>query len=97
MDVIAAFYRVKIGIKRGYLNYAKPSRAIKHVEVTLRNYRKDAELFYNKLNITPLFDNHGNVIYYLGVQYDVTEQVRAEEEINKLHVRLEEAGGQARP
>jgi PAS domain S-box-containing protein len=65
--------------------------------VTLRNYRKNGELFYNKLNITPLFDNHGNVIYYLGVQYDVTEQVRAEEEINKLHARLEEVGRQAYP
>lgn len=58
------------------------------VEVTLRNYKKNGELFFNKLNITPLLDNKGNVIYYLGVQYDVTELVRAEEEINRLGSRL---------
>lgn len=58
------------------------------IEVTLRNYRKNGDLFFNKLNITPLFDNKGNVIYYLGVQYDVTELVRAEEEINALGNRL---------
>lgn len=58
------------------------------IEVTLRNYRKNGDLFHNKLNITPLFDAKGNVIYYLGVQYDVTEMVKAEEEINKLGDRL---------
>jgi len=60
------------------------------IEVTLRNYRKNGELFHNKLNITPLRDPKGNVIYYLGVQYDVTELVRAEEEIGKLGDRLKE-------
>jgi PAS domain S-box-containing protein len=62
------------------------------IEVTLRNYRKDGKLFYNKLNITPLFDNNGRVIYYLGVQYDVTEQVDAEAEIRKLGAKLSALG-----
>lgn len=59
------------------------------IEVTLRNYRKNGELFYNKLNITPLRCPKGNVMYYLGVQYDVTEMVKAEEEIGKLGERLQ--------
>lgn len=54
------------------------------VEVTLRNYRKDGTLFHNRLAIRPLFDPEGEVIYYLGVQYDVTEQVRAQQEIDRL-------------
>jgi PAS domain S-box-containing protein len=54
------------------------------VEVTLRNYRKDGTLFHNRLSIRPLLDPDGNVIYYLGVQYDVTEQVQAQEEIERL-------------
>jgi len=58
------------------------------VEVTLRNYRKNGELFYNRLALTPLFDTSGNLIYYLGVQYDVTQQIRAEEEIEKLSENL---------
>ncbi|SFK89864.1 PAS domain-containing protein [Methylocapsa palsarum] len=62
------------------------------IEVTLRNYRKDGKLFYNKLNVTPLFDNNGAVIYYLGVQYDVTEQVDAEAEIRKLGAKLSALG-----
>ncbi|PPD42703.1 MAG: PAS sensor protein [Methylocystis sp.] len=58
------------------------------IEVTLRNYRKSGELFHNKLNITPLYCPKGTVMYYLGVQYDVTEMVRAEAEIGKLGERL---------
>jgi PAS domain S-box-containing protein len=54
------------------------------VEVTLKNFRKNGELFYNRLSITPLFDSEGHLIYFLGVQYDVTEQILAQEEIKKL-------------
>ena len=56
----------------------------KPVEVTLKNFRKNGELFYNRLSITPLFDNEGHLIYFLGVQYDVTEQIQAQQEIKKL-------------
>jgi PAS domain S-box-containing protein len=59
------------------------------IEVTIRNYRKDGELFYNHLMISPLFDSNGRVIYYLGVQYDVTNQVTAAEEIKRLSESLE--------
>ena len=54
------------------------------VEVTLRNYKKDGTLFYNHLKITPLFDKKQRVIYYLGVQYDITKQVNADNEIKSL-------------
>jgi len=60
------------------------------VEVTIRNYRKSGELFYNHLALTPLFDSEGRLMYYLGVQYDVTAQVVAEEEIKRLSEKLEE-------
>jgi len=58
------------------------------IEITLRNYKKNGEMFYNHLVITPLFDSHGNVLYYLGVQYDVTEQRHAEEEIRRLTEKI---------
>ena len=61
------------------------------VTVTLRNYRKDGELFHNQFSIRPLFDQQGKLIYYLGTQYDVTEQVRAEDELRRLNALLAEA------
>ncbi|MFI3217613.1 MAG: PAS domain-containing protein [Methylococcales bacterium] len=54
------------------------------VEVTLRNYRKDGTLFYNHLKIVPLFDKKQRVLYYLGVQYDITKQVDANNQIKTL-------------
>lgn len=58
------------------------------IEVTLRNYRKNGELFHNHLALTPLFDREGRLIYYLGVQYDVTQQVEAQDEIKRLSETL---------
>ncbi len=55
------------------------------VEVTLKNYKKNGDLFYNRLSVTPLFDNEGRLIYFLGVQYDITEQIHAQHEIEKLN------------
>jgi diguanylate cyclase (GGDEF)-like protein/PAS domain S-box-containing protein len=42
------------------------------VNVVLRNLRKDGELFWNDLNITPVHDEHGTVTHFIGVITDVT-------------------------
>ena len=70
--------------QEGIEQIRRAMRENKSVTVTLRNYRKDGELFYNRFSIRPLFDRQGRVIYYLGVQYDVTNQVQAEEELKRL-------------
>lgn len=62
------------------------------VTVTLRNYRKDGTLFHNRFSIRPLLDRQGRLVYYLGVQYDVTEQVKAQEELRRLNARLTAMG-----
>jgi PAS domain S-box-containing protein len=65
----------------------KIRKAIKNGEsclATLRNYRKDGTIFYNDLYITPITNRKGIVTHFIGVQNDVTERVRAEEEKNHL-------------
>ena len=68
-------------------------RETKSVTVTLRNYTKDGTLFYNQFTIRPLFDKEGKLIYYLGIQYDVTNQVEAEEELKQLNALIKKADG----
>jgi PAS domain S-box-containing protein len=68
-------------------------RETKSVTVTLRNYKKDGTLFYNQFTIRPLFDKEGKLIYYLGIQYDVTNQVDAEEELKQLNALIKKADG----
>jgi hypothetical protein len=38
--------------------------------------------------VKPLNDDHGNVVYLLGAQYDITEQVNARRKIEKLSKEL---------
>ena len=79
------------GSDRDQVEVAKLREAIKNkqpIEVTLRNYRKNGELFYNHLKMMPLFDSKGNLLYFLGVQYDATQQVKADEEIKQLKEQL---------
>ena len=59
------------------------------IAVTLRNYKKSGELFYNRLKLTPLFDSNGKILYFLGVQNDVTRQVNNENEIKALNQRID--------
>lgn len=51
------------------------------------NYRKNGEAFWNRLRISPIFNNDGNLIAHFGTQNDVTdahEQQRAYEEVERL-------------
>lgn len=59
-------------------------RTESEVTVTLRNYRKDGTPFYNEFTIRPLVDRNGAVVYYLGIQHDVTDQLLAKEEVKRL-------------
>ena len=54
------------------------------VEVTFKNYRKNGEVLFHHLEMSPLYDSSGKLMYYLGVQLDVTQQIHAEEEIKQL-------------
>jgi PAS domain S-box-containing protein len=50
------------------------------VTTTLLNYRKDGTAFWNQLSITPVFDGAGELVSFVGVQSDVTERVRVEDD-----------------
>ena len=59
-------------------------------EVLLRNYRKDGTPFWNELRLSPVHDERGRLVNFVGVQNDVTERKRAEEELRRAHAELDE-------
>ncbi|WP_273843641.1 PP2C family protein-serine/threonine phosphatase [Rubrobacter calidifluminis] len=63
--------------------------------VVLRNYRKDGEQFWNELYISPVFDEEGRLTNFIGVQNDITERKRAEEERDLLLAREQLARAEA--
>lgn len=47
----------------------------------LRNYRKDGSMFWNELSITPVYNDHDQLTYYIGIQKDVTVQKELEQRL----------------
>jgi diguanylate cyclase (GGDEF)-like protein/PAS domain S-box-containing protein len=58
--------------------------------VLLRNYRKDGTLFWNEFRISPVHDERGRLVNFVGVQNDVTGRKRAEEELRRAQHELED-------
>ncbi|TQQ80962.1 PAS domain S-box protein [Halonotius terrestris] len=55
------------------------------VTVELINYRQDGTPFWNRIQLTPIFDDCGDLNHYLGFQTDVTERRRTEQLIALLN------------
>jgi len=56
----------------------------REVRTVLRNYRKDGQMFWNRLVITPVKDESGKVTNFVGIMEDISEQMHAEEERTRL-------------
>ncbi|MBW4668575.1 MAG: PAS domain S-box protein [Cyanomargarita calcarea GSE-NOS-MK-12-04C] len=56
--------------------------------VVLRNYRKDGSLFWNELNISPIFDAEGLFTHYIWIQTDISDRKKAEIDLRLLQARL---------
>jgi PAS domain S-box-containing protein len=59
--------------------------------VEILNYRKDGTPFWNALAIAPVQDATGRVTHFVGVQTDVTERKRFEEELRRARDSAEAA------
>ena len=67
-------------------------RAIANEDVIvteIKNYRKDGTAFWNALHVGPIYDEHGQVIYHFGSQWDVSDvkSARAEEKTARTLAR----------
>lgn len=49
------------------------------VNAVLRNYRKDGSMFWNELYLSPVHDDQGDLLYFMGVQNDVSQRIKLEQ------------------
>ncbi|WP_433738729.1 PAS domain-containing protein [Pseudomonas putida] len=56
----------------------------------LRNYRKDGTPFWNELSISTVNNPNDGQVYFIGVQKDVTIQVKAQQRVAQLEAQLAE-------
>ena len=59
------------------------------IEIDLLNYRKDGTTFWNRVLISPVFDDDGKLTYFFASQLDVTPERRRLAELNDSHSELE--------
>jgi diguanylate cyclase (GGDEF)-like protein/PAS domain S-box-containing protein len=50
-------------------------------QVILQNYRKDGTPFWNELAISPVYNSRRHLTHFVGIQTDITERKRSEEEL----------------
>nr|WP_245411533.1 GGDEF domain-containing protein [Alkalicoccus urumqiensis] len=62
------------------------------ITVELKNYRKDGTPFWNEVRISPVYDEDGELIYYIGLQADVTERRHYQDSI-QYHATHDELTG----
>lgn len=58
------------------------NRSVDTVEIL--NYRKDGSSFVNALQIGPIYDDGGRLLFFFGAQLDITEKLRMEEQARRL-------------
>jgi len=51
------------------------------VSVELRNYRKDGSQFWNRVTLTPIYDDNNQLVRYLGTQENITRVKQQEQQL----------------
>jgi PAS domain S-box-containing protein len=54
----------------------------------IRNYRKDGTPFWNELSLSTVKNPNDGQVYFIGVQKDVTVQVKAQQRVVQLEAQL---------
>jgi PAS domain S-box-containing protein len=57
--------------------------------VEILNRRKDGTPFWNRLSITPVRDEAGEITHYIGIQSDVTQRRETEERLRVLNRQMQ--------
>jgi PAS domain S-box-containing protein len=55
------------------------------ITTILRNYKRNGTLFWNELTISPVRDERGRVINFVGVQNDVTARIDSERRVQEFY------------
>ena len=73
-----------VRVLRSAIDSSEPVRTV------LKNYRKDGSPFWNELSVTPFYDEVDQLTYYIGIQKDVTDLVRLQDELDAAKARIAE-------
>ncbi|BDM65211.1 hypothetical protein NFHSH190041_26630 [Shewanella sp. NFH-SH190041] len=64
-------------------------KAGRSIDVVLKNYRKNGELYWNHLYISPVRNEDNVITHFVGIETDVSELKNYEQQIRELNLYLE--------
>jgi len=70
-------------------NIREALREGREIQVTIKNYRKDGTPFWNKLSVSPVRDDSGNLTHFIGVQSDLSERLEVREALQQANDQLQ--------
>jgi diguanylate cyclase (GGDEF)-like protein/PAS domain S-box-containing protein len=59
--------------------------------VVIRNYRRDGEMFWNRLSIAPVSDRQGNTTHFVGIQEDISDSIEQQQSLRESAAVFENA------
>ncbi len=89
-DILGQNCRFLQGADRDQQALAELREAIREgreCRVVLKNYRRNGTLFWNELYVSPVYDEEGRLVNFVGVQNDVTGRREAEQERERQFAR----------
>lgn len=72
----------------GILDLHQAIQEQRECHAVLLNYRKDGTPFWNDLYIAPVFNDRGELTNYIGIQTDITAQVKSTQRLLESEERL---------
>jgi diguanylate cyclase (GGDEF)-like protein/PAS domain S-box-containing protein len=83
-DVLGSNCRFLQGPERNQPELDRLRAAIKEGKdctVVLRNYRKDGSLFWNELQLSPVYNGQNQLTHFIGIQTDISDRKKVEEQL----------------
>lgn len=83
-DVLGSNCRFLQGSERNQPELDRLRAAIKEGKdctVVLRNYRKDGSLFWNELQLSPVYNAQNQLTHFIGIQTDISDRKKVEEQL----------------
>ncbi len=64
-------------------------KAKKNIESTIINYNKNGQEYYNQIEITPILNEAGELMNFVSLQKDITEELQYQKEILRINSKFE--------
>ena len=59
------------------------------IELTIQNKTKEGNIYYNLLEITPIFDDSGELLNFIAIQKNISEEVHYKKQLEDINSRFE--------